>query len=106
MKELRAIVRAYQSIDLSRTGAALVTLVRVEGSSYRRAGARMLVLDDGVYLGGISGGCLEGDALRRAQKAIALRRPSIVTYDTTQDDEYQIGAGLGCKGIIDVLFTP
>jgi len=106
MKELRTIVKAYQSIDFSRTRAALVTLVRLEGSSYRRAGARMLVLDDGVYLGGISGGCLEGDALRRAQKAIALQRPSIVTYDTTQDDEYQIGAGLGCNGIIDVLFTP
>jgi len=66
----------------------------------------MLVLDNGNYLGGISGGCLEGDALRRAQKAIALDKPSVVTYDTTQDDEAQIGVGLGCNGIIDVLFTP
>ena len=66
----------------------------------------MLVLDDGTYLGGISGGCLEGDALRRAQKGIALQRPSVITYDTTQDDDYQIGVGLGCQGIIDVLFTP
>lgn len=106
MKELRSIVQAYRSIDLSKTRAALATVVRVEGSSYRRAGARMLVLDDGTYLGGISGGCLEGDALRRAQKGIALQRPSVITYDTTQDDDYQIGVGLGCNGIIDVLFTP
>ena len=106
MKELRSIVQAYRSIDFSKTRAALATVVRVEGSSYRRAGARMLVLDDGTYLGGISGGCLEGDALRRAQKGIALRRPSVITYDTTQDDDYQIGVGLGCNGIIDVLFTP
>src|SRR5581483_2998225 len=69
-------------------------------------GARMLVLEDGTYLGGISGGCLEGDALRRAQKGIALGRPSVITYDTTQDDDYQIGVGLGCQGVIDVLFTP
>jgi xanthine dehydrogenase accessory factor len=106
MKELRSIVQAYNSIDLSQTRAALATVVRVEGSSYRRAGARMLVLDDGTYLGGISGGCLEGDALRRAQKAIGLRRSSVITYDTTTDDDYQVGVGLGCQGIIDVLFTP
>ena len=106
MKEIRTIVRAYNSIDLTQTRAALATVVRVEGSSYRRAGARMLVLDDGTYLGGISGGCLEGDALRRAQKGILLGRSSVITYDTTQDDDYQIGVGLGCQGIIDVLFTP
>lgn len=106
MKEIRTIVAAWQTLDLTQTRAALATVVRVEGSSYRRAGARMLVLDDGTYLGGISGGCLEGDALRRAQKGIALNRPSVITYDTTQDDDYQIGVGLGCQGIIDVLFTP
>ena len=106
MKEIRTIVRAYNSIDFTQTQAALATVVRVEGSSYRRAGARMLVLDDGTYLGGISGGCLEGDALRRAQKGIMLGRSSVITYDTTQDDDYQIGVGLGCEGIIDVLFTP
>src|SRR5215469_5067067 len=106
MKEIRTIVSAWQSIDFQTTRAALATVVQVEGSSYRRAGARMLVLDNGTYLGGISGGCLEGDALRRAQKGIALRRPSVITYDTTQDDDYQIGVGLGCQGIIDVLFTP
>jgi len=106
MKEIRSIVKAYQTIDFSLTGAALATLVRVEGSSYRRVGARMLVLDNGTYLGGISGGCLEGDALRRAQKAMALGKPSVITYDTMQDDDYQVGVGLGCQGIIDVLFTP
>src|SRR5215475_525629 len=106
MKEIRAIVRAYQSIDLKKTRAALATVVRVEGSSYRRAGARMLVLDNGHYLGGISGGCLEGDALRRARHAIVKDKASVVTYDTTQEDGHAIGAALGCNGIIDVLFTP
>lgn len=106
MKEIKSIINAYNTIDFSHTKAALATVARVEGSSYRRTGARMLVLDNGTYLGGISGGCLEGDALRRAQKAIIQNKPSIVTYDTTQDDGAQIGVGLGCNGIIDVLFTP
>jgi len=106
MKEIKSIIAAYSTIDFSATKAALATVARVEGSSYRRTGARMLVLDNGTYLGGISGGCLEGDALRRAQKAIAQKKSSIVTYDTTEDDDAQIGVGLGCNGIIDVLFTP
>src|SRR5271168_3502915 len=106
MKEIKAIINAYDQLDKSATNAALVTVVRVEGSSYRRTGARMLVTDDGVWVGGISGGCLEGDALKRARLAIAKAEPSLVTYDTTDDDAYQIGVGLGCNGIIDVLFTP
>ncbi|OLY91885.1 Xanthine and CO dehydrogenase maturation factor, XdhC/CoxF family [Cnuella takakiae] len=106
MKEIKAIIDTYNQLDFTTTKAALATVSRVEGSSYRRAGARMLVLDNGNYVGGISGGCLEGDALRRAQKAIALGKPSVITYDTTQEDNHQIGVGLGCNGIIDVLFTP
>jgi xanthine dehydrogenase accessory factor len=106
MKEIKAIIRAYDNLDKGTRQAALATVVRVEGSSYRRTGARMLVTDDGVWVGGISGGCLEGDALKRARLAITKSEPSLITYDTTQDDAYQIGVGLGCNGIIDVLFTP
>ena len=106
MKEIRAIVNAYDNLDKTSTRAALATVVRVEGSSYRRTGARMLVMDNGIWIGGISGGCLEGDALKRARLAITKSVASLVTYDTTEDDAHQIGVGLGCNGIIDVLFTP
>ncbi len=106
MKEIRTIINAYDKIDKATTKAALATVVRVEGSSYRRTGARMLVMDDGVWIGGISGGCLEGDALKRARLAITKSSASLITYDTTEDDAHQIGVGLGCSGIIDVLFTP
>lgn len=106
MKEINAIINAYNAIDASKTQAALATVIRVEGSSYRREGARMLVMDDGNWIGGISGGCLEGDALKRARLAIVKSTPSMITYDTTEDDAHQIGVGLGCNGIIDVLFTP
>lgn len=106
MKEIRTIIKAYDEIDKTTTRAALATVVRVEGSSYRRTGARMLVMDDGIWVGGISGGCLEGDALKRARLAITKSSASLITYDTTEDDAHQIGVGLGCNGIIDVLFTP
>lgn len=106
MKEIRAIIKAYDEAAQDKTKLALATVVRVEGSSYRRTGARMLVMDNGVWVGGISGGCLEGDALKRARTAIESAKSTLITYDTTDDDPYQIGVGLGCNGIIDVLFTP
>jgi xanthine dehydrogenase accessory factor len=106
MKEIKAIIEAYDSADKKSVNLALATVVRVEGSSYRRTGARMLVMDNGVWVGGISGGCLEGDALKRSQLAIKNSRSTLITYDTTDDDPYQIGVGLGCNGVIEVLFTP
>ena len=106
MKEIKAIISAYDKMEKAAVHAALATVVRVEGSSYRRTGARMLVMDDGVWVGGISGGCLEGDALKRARLAITKSESSLITYDTTEDDAHQIGVGLGCNGIIGVLFTP
>jgi xanthine dehydrogenase accessory factor len=78
----------------------------VEGSSYRRAGARMLVTEDGQLTGAISGGCLEGDALRKARLVMAQNKPMLVTYDTTDDDDAKFGVGLGCNGIIHILIEP
>ena len=66
----------------------------------------MLVMSDGTWIGGISGGCLEGDALKKANFAIYKNEPSITLYDTTNDDDQQIGVGLGCNGKIQVMFKP
>ncbi len=106
MKEIQRILKAYSEIDFTKTKAALITVVDVKGSSYRREGARMLIMDDGRWVGGISGGCLEGDALRRAHQAIFKKKASRFTYNTMDDDPFQIGVGLGCRGVIDVFIEP
>lgn len=85
---------------------ALATVVHVEGSSYRRPGARMLVTDDGQLTGAISGGCLEGDALRKALLAISQQKNKLVTYDTSDEDDNTLGVQLGCNGIVHILFEP
>jgi xanthine dehydrogenase accessory factor len=59
MKEILDIIAAYQLASREGKRMALATVVHVEGSSYRRPGARMLVTDDGMLTGAISGGCLE-----------------------------------------------
>ena len=106
MKEIRKIIEYYDATDHSIEKLALASVVNVEASSYRRIGARMLVCSSGNWVGGISGGCLEGDALKRSQKAIFSNTSSSVVYDTMDDDNNQIGVGLGCNGRIEVLFTP
>ncbi|MDT3403126.1 XdhC family protein [Mucilaginibacter terrae] len=106
MKELEDIVKAFDIAQQHGKQTALATVVQVEGSSYRRAGARMLVTEDGELTGAISGGCLEGDALRKARLAMAQQQPMLVTYDTTDDDDAKLGVGLGCNGIIHILIEP
>ncbi|GAC1438908.1 MAG: XdhC family protein [Sediminibacterium sp.] len=106
MKELHDIVQAFDQSKDQGLRCALATVVLVEGSSYRRPGARMLVRDDGSLTGAISGGCLEGDALRKALLAINQQRALLVTYDTTDEDDAKLGVGLGCNGIIHILIEP
>lgn len=104
MKELQAIVRHLTSPSSGRS--VLATLVTVEGSSYRRPGARLLVLPDGTRIGSISGGCLEEDVMARAHRVLATGVAESVVYDTTSENDLIWGVGLGCHGIVRVLLEP
>lgn len=106
MKELKAIIQAYDAGVAAGRKMVLGAVVHLDGSSYRRPGARMLVDDLGRMTGAISGGCLEGDALRKALSAISEQKSRLVTYDTSDEEDAEIGAQLGCAGIIQVLFEP
>ena len=106
MKEIKDIVSAFEKARQQGRRTALATVVHVDGSSYRRPGARMLVTEEGALTGAISGGCLEGDALRKALFALSRQQSMLVTYDTTDEDDARLGVGLGCNGIIQVLFEP
>jgi xanthine/CO dehydrogenase XdhC/CoxF family maturation factor len=62
------IVAAFEQVESGSTTAALATLVKASGSTYRRPGARMLMTSQGQMVGSLSGGCLEGDVLEQAQE--------------------------------------
>lgn len=98
MIERRKVVEMWQTGD----AVALATLVRVEGSSYRREGARLLVLSDGTYVGSVSGGCLEAEIVRKAQW-LTRAGATIERYSTLFDDTAEIPYGLGCGGTVEVL---
>lgn len=104
MKELREIINGYDTAKIAGKECVLATIVHLEGSSYRRPGARMLVLEDGAMIGAISGGCLEGDALVKALLTFSEKKSRVITYDTSDEDDATIGVQLGCEGVIQVLF--
>ncbi|WP_260741049.1 XdhC family protein [Tunturiibacter lichenicola] len=101
MRETRHIVQLWKQGGAS----VLVTLVRAEGSSYRRPGARLLLGASGEYAGTISGGCLETEVVRKAEWMV--RNGAVVErYSTMFDDTADIPFGLGCGGVVDLLLEP
>lgn len=92
----------WDAIRQEGGAAVLATVVHVEGSSYRKPGARMLVNGPLAPVGCVSGGCLEGDLLRKAGWLVEAGRPVLRRYDTTDEEGY----GVGCNGVVDVLIEP
>ncbi|HLL14829.1 MAG TPA: XdhC family protein [Pyrinomonadaceae bacterium] len=107
MNEVRALVEAFDEAHERGERCALATVVSVEGSSYRRPGARMLVCEAGASTGTISAGCLESDVIEHAKRVIRAGKAVLVEYDTAStSDEMAWGLGLGCNGIVRVLVEP
>jgi xanthine dehydrogenase accessory factor len=103
MNELESITRAYAQACARGERAALATVVSVEGSAYRRPGARMLIAESGRTAGTISGGCLERDVMERAGQVMKSRAALIVEYDTRGNEDIVWGLGLGCNGVVRIL---
>src|SRR5213595_1119819 len=80
--------------------SALVTIVRANGSTPQRIGAKMLVFADGRIVGTTGGGCYENDAFGKAREAIRTRKPQLVHYEL--DDDFAQETGLICGGQMDV----
>ncbi len=84
--------------------AALVTIIRTEGSTPQRVGAKMLVFADGRTVGTIGGGCYENDAFWKARTSLDTRKPMVVRYELADDIAEE--SGLICGGQMDVYIEP
>ena len=96
MKDIYDIIDEFKKRPAQRL--ALATVVRVEGSSYRRPGARMLICEDGTRAGSLSAGCLEDEVALRANEVFQTGEPTIVSFDTRRR--------FGCAGKIDIFIEP
>lgn len=103
-----ALLSAVTALERESGQAVLATVVKVEGSAYRRPGARMLIPLYGGTVGTISGGCLESEVAKKAWwltdgGEAVIRRYSTATQDDDDDQDAALTFGLGCNGTVHVL---
>ena len=106
MKEIKSIIENLEKAYNKKLKTALATVVNVHGSSYRRTGARMLIVENGHWFGSVSGGCLEGDVIERSKQVITSGERLLFKYDTRQNAENAFGMGYGCNGLLEILIEP
>ena len=93
VKDIYDIVSDFENEPA--TPVAMATLVRVQGSSYRRPGARLLICPNGRTVGSLSGGCIEEEIALRARSVLESGDPLLIDFDTRRQ--------FGCHGKIDIL---
>ena len=81
----------------------LAIVVRTDGSTYRKAGAMMMINQNLKYWGLLSGGCLEGDIVAHSEKLFATQRDSNLVYNMRDESDLLWGMGLGCDGEVSIL---
>jgi len=98
------LIPAFLEVKKRGSPLVLATIVSTRGSTYRKAGAQILIRDAGEPIGLLSGGCLEGDLTEQARSVFETGEPKMLHYDDAGDDEV-FGLGIGCGGSIDVWLT-
>jgi len=108
MNDLSSLLEALDVAQSGQQEAVIATVVKVEGSAYRRPGARMIIMPMGEATGTVSGGCLESDVSKKAWWLTATGKPSMRSYTTGEDDDEledaELSFGLGCNGTVHILF--
>lgn len=108
MNDLSSLLEALDEAQTGQQEVVIATVVKVEGSAYRRPGARMIIAPMGESTGTVSGGCLESDVSKKAWWLTANGKPSMRTYSTGEDDDEledaELSFGLGCNGTVHILF--
>lgn len=82
-------------------GVAIATVVSTWGSSPRPVGSQLAVDDNGRMLGSVSGGCIEGAVVSKAQEVIAEGRPQLLQYGVTDELAWEVG--LACGGRVEIF---
>jgi xanthine dehydrogenase accessory factor len=100
------IIESFREWQRGGEPMVLATVYDTLGSTYTKAGHRILIAANGDYRGLVSGGCLEGDLAERARKVLESGEPAAVTYDMRDDADELWGLGIGCNGLLRVFLQP
>jgi xanthine dehydrogenase accessory factor len=84
----------------SGNAVALATVTKTWGSAPRPAGSQLAVRKDGVFVGSVSGGCVEGAVIAEAIDAIADGKPRKLSFGVSNEQAWEVG--LACGGQIEI----
>ena len=101
MNDIERILPLGRELEAAGADYVLATVVAVEGASYRKPGALMLLTPDGRRAGTVSGGCLEAQVASRAWWLTASG-PCVQRYSTAEEDGER-PYGSGCGGVVSLL---
>jgi xanthine dehydrogenase accessory factor len=97
------LIDVFRAISVHAEDWVLATVIETQGSTYRKAGAKMLISREGECVGLLSGGCLESDLKEHAERIFADGRAGTVFYDMRSPGDIVWGLGLGCNGAVRVM---
>jgi xanthine dehydrogenase accessory factor len=103
---VRHIIQTFETWRATGAPIVLATVYETLGSTYSKAGQRILIAANGDYRGLVSGGCLEGDLAERSRAVLANDEPAAVTYDLRDEADEIFGLGVGCNGLLRVFLQP
>ena len=99
----KALLKRFDAWRAERRTLVLATVVGTEGSTYTKAGHRILIADTGECQGLVSGGCLEGDLAEHARDVGRSGEARVITYDLRGENDELFGLGVGCDGLLRIL---
>jgi xanthine dehydrogenase accessory factor len=102
----RSLLQSFDAWRAAKEPLVLATVYETLGSTYTKAGHRILIAANGDYRGLVSGGCLEGDLAERARTIVERETPAAVTYDLRDSADELFGLAIGCNGLLRVFLQP
>jgi xanthine/CO dehydrogenase XdhC/CoxF family maturation factor len=101
--QFNQLLDTYQLFQATQPDFVLATIIETMGSTYQKAGARMLMTREGELTGLLGGGCFEADLSKLAESIFEDKQSKIVFYDMRSPDDEIWGLGLGCNGAVRIL---
>ncbi|MEW4487534.1 XdhC family protein [Thalassoglobus sp. JC818] len=101
---MRDVIEALLSAHRSQRPVVFTALIETRGSTPQKAGATMLIYEDGQQVGTLGGGCVEAEVKRRALECLATSQRQLETFQL--DHDYGWDDGLICGGRMITLIDP
>ena len=96
------LLKTYQLLQSTKQEIVLATIIETMGSTYQKAGARMLIAKDGEFTGLLGGGCFEADLREQAESLFENKQSKVIFYDMRSPEDEIWGLGLGCNGAVRI----